>query len=190
MGAHPLRAARCARQRSFEVRTHSAGLSSCERRSFGEAPPKNPWVPSRGGGGGPSPRKPGEHNSIHGCLLPTRVRIFCRRDAHPGYRIAVREIGPVPFVGARTPPPRRCVFIYSPRQREERRRRRRGGTGGRRGLSLRSFYTLELLKRREKERRRRDPSSNCRDNTHSRRSISKNNDVPQTLLPRWLCKDE
>lgn len=61
-------------------------------------------------------RKPGEHNSIHGCFASSYPRAHpLSRDAHPGYRIAARKI-PCPFVDARTfsPGPPRSVFIYSP----------------------------------------------------------------------------
>lgn len=149
MGAHPLRAARCARQRSFiEVRTHSRAGTSVKRRPL-QAPPKRlgPLTRRRA----QDPRNPGEHNSIHGCLLPIRARasIFCRGDAHPGYRIAVREIGRLlSLLELPLPPPPLRVFIYSPLRRRATTKTKTTTTGsGRRKESIRSFSTLELLKR-------------------------------------------
>lgn len=45
---------------------------------------------------GPSPRKPAEYNSIHGCLLPTRAHLLSC-DAHPGYRRIAARYGTDPI---------------------------------------------------------------------------------------------
>lgn len=88
-------------------------------------------------------RKPGEHNSIHGCFASSYPRAhLLSRDAHPGYRIAARKI-PCPFVDARTFSPAVLLglflFILLDDDDDD-------------DEILVPSRALELLKRREKER--------------------------------------
>ncbi|CAL1683762.1 unnamed protein product [Lasius platythorax] len=72
MGAHPLRAGPVCDTGPLR------GQNSFKQpgRSFGALPLISGSLHRRG----PSPRKPGEHNSIHECLTSssTRARVLCR----------------------------------------------------------------------------------------------------------------